>query len=279
MKMFVKTPRIFLLVFFSLLSCGEDEPTPDPGPNTNTAIIEEEAQISAAYTDIDNISLFSLQENGQGLRTQLEFTGDLCPNTEVVHDFENMRIVIDFGEGCTSPNGIFRRGKLLIDYTGRIVFPGVMITVSFDNYHINDIRLEGSRVSTNRGIDLQNGTITFETVINNGKLTWPDGSVSTIALTQNRKFFLPMEAEGIRAEVTGSASGKSKLGVDFDSQISEPLIFFQTCTNTGNWIPSIGKSLITVSGAFVFEVDYGEGECDRTIEVTLEGQTTTLDLD
>lgn len=268
-----------LLAAVILISCSEEDPLPDPGPNPNAQIVKEDAEINAAFTDTDNIALFALSANGQGLRTQVEFVGDLCAEAEVAHFPDERRIVVDFKEGCTSANGLVRKGKLLIDYTGVILFPGASVMVNFENYHVNGVKIEGTRTSTNRGINLNEGTITFETIVNNGRLTWEDGSQATVTINHNRKFILPGENEGIRAEITGTTSGNSRTGVAFNAEISEALVFFQNCTNTGNWIPSQGKSLIAISQAFLFEVDYGTGECDREITVRLEGETITLTLD
>lgn len=273
--------RIFLFAMLGciiLLSCSESDPLPDPGPNPNAVIVAEDAAINAAYTDADNIALFALQANGQGFRTQVEFNGDLCSKANVKYLAENNRVEVDFGDGCTSSNGVIRKGKLLIDITSSILFPGAYVTINFENYHVNGIKLEGERTLTNAGIDYNNGTITFITKVNDGKLTWPDGSQANVNVNHRRKFFLS-EEEGYRAEVTGTSFGKSRTGVDFTAEIAEALGFYQTCTNTGNWTPSKGKMIIGVSQAFIFEVDYGNGNCDKVIQVKLEGETITLTLD
>lgn len=272
--------RLTLLVAIGsilLMSCSENDPLPDPGPNLNATIVVEDAEINAAFTDTDNVVLIALQANRLGFSTEGNFFGDLCDDAKVTHLPENKRIIVDFGEGCTSANGITRKGRLFINYTGMIFFPTASVTVNFQEYFVNGVKIEGTRVTTNKGIDLNYMTMSFEIKMDNGKLTWPDGSQSSVTISHNRKFFL--QDQDMRAEVTGSSSIKSRIGVDVNSEIYYPLVFVQTCTNSGNWIPSEGISVISLSQSFVFQVDYGQGICDREIQVRLEGETITLTLD
>lgn len=271
--------RLTLLIAISnilLISCHENDPLPDPGLNPYSTIVED-AEINAVFADTDNVALIALQIYRLVYSTEGNFFGDLCDEAIVTHFPENKRIIVDFGDGCTSGNGITRKGRVIINYTGMISFPTASITVNFQDYFVNGVKIEGTRVTTNKGIDLNYMTLSFEIKMDNGKLTWTDGGQSNVKISHNRKFFL--HDQDMRTEIIGSSSVKSRSGVDFTSDIYYPLVYVKTCTHTGNWIASEGMSFLSLSQSIVFQVDYGQGKCDREITVILEDESIRLTLD
>ena len=80
------------------------------------------------------------------------------------------KIIIDFGTGCTSAEGVVRKGKVLLTYSGNLAFPGSTIITSFEGYEVNVLKLEGTRVLTNTGINLATSTITMTVKVENGNV-------------------------------------------------------------------------------------------------------------
>jgi hypothetical protein len=85
-------------------------------------------------------------------------------------------IVIDFGDGCTDPRGNVRKGKILIHFEGRRFLPGSVLIVTFENYFINGIELDGQRTLTT--LESVDANPTFQVQLE-GTITWPDGKVAT----------------------------------------------------------------------------------------------------
>ncbi|WP_194973578.1 hypothetical protein [Aquiflexum lacus] len=269
----------FLFAFgflFFLVSC---ERTEELLPSQDSAVLQEEAQVTASFEDVDFLAFSAMQSNGLSSRTNLDVGTDLCENTKVDFFPNNKSIVIDFGEGCLSPKGIMRKGKVMLFYSGFTFDSNAEITISFDGYEVNGLKIEGRRKLIHKGFNAEGKYFLFETVIAAGKATWPDGTFATIEGEYEKKFFLPTDSNGIKLKVTGGSGGKTRTGVSYMSLIEQELLFIQSCTDKGNWIPSSGKVEITLDTSQKFLIDYGDGACDKTASVTHNDKTIPIKFD
>jgi hypothetical protein len=270
----------FLFVFGCLLWLTSCEKTEELLPQQDTAILQEEAQVNASFEDVDQLILSSILGNGTGLRTMVVLSNDLCPDTKVDFYPNNRSIVINFGSGCTSPRGINRKGKLTITYSEPAPGSVMEINILFDGYFVNDLKIEGRRKIIHKGLNEEGMYLHFESVIYDGKVTWPDGTYATIEGEHDKKLFLSSGvSDDSRLEVTGGSGGKTRLGIPYMSLIEEKLMFHQNCTSKGNWIPSSGKIELTINSDQRFLIDYGDGACDKTGSVTHNGKTLPIKFD
>jgi len=81
-------------------------------------------------------------------------------------------ITIDFGNGCTGPDGRTRRGKITTIYSAPMRLPGSTATTTFDEYYVDDVHVEGAMTVQNNSV---NNDLVFSTTVENGKLSKPDG--------------------------------------------------------------------------------------------------------
>ena len=269
-------PFLQLLAIVIFTSCDKND---DGGPTADTEIIKEQAEVTASYEEVDNIIIFAMQSNGLGLKTALNVNGDYCANTQTIINEGSKTITVDFGQGCTSPNGINRKGKIILTYSGNFLIPGTIVNTTFEGYEVNGKLLEGTRKVTNKGFDPNGTFIILETTITNGKVTWSDNTSATITLRHDRKIYFPTETEGLKIEITGDSSGKSRNGFNYSAVVATPLIFLQSCTDTGNWVPSSGILEILVENNQEFSVNYGSGTCDKNAVVNFNGQNVNLAFD
>ena len=125
-----------------------------------------------------------------------------------------MTLTIDFGGGCTDTYGVTRKGKIIGVFSGRYTDAGTTVDVSFDNYFVNDHKVEGTKVIANTGRNNSNQlefTVTDDNLItksDGGQVTWE--SVRTHAWTAG-------EGTGIwicddEYTITGIASGNASDG-------------------------------------------------------------------
>ena len=255
------------MIFGSILlvSCKEDEAPLNPDPAIAT--FEDEVVVNAAYEDLDNVTLDVMQSSGLGLRT----TGmtALCSGATVNHDLNNKKITVNFGTGCTGPQGNIRKGKIILTYSGtNFLFPGTSIVTTFESYEVNGYKIEGKRTMTNTGVDLATSTITVGVKVENGKVTWPNNSFVTFNSDQVRK--LKLGNNGYEASITGTASGKSRENKDYSLVITEALVIKQECVQTGVYVPGKGILELTYQGITI-SADYGAGNCDKKILITYPG--------
>lgn len=263
-------------IIFLMFSC---EKTEELLPQQDTAVLNEEVQVNAAFEEADLFTLAALQSNGLGLRTQLGMESDFCPNTKVDFYPNNKSIVINFGDGCTSPKGISRKGKIMVYFSAMSYEDGTEITMTFDGYEVNGLKIQGRRKLIHRGFNAEDKFFLFETVIYDGKVTWPDGTFATVEGEYLKKLFLPNAERGFKLEVTGGSGGVTRLGIPFLSLIDQKLVFNQECTDKGNWIPSSGIVDLTLNGESKFRINYGNGECDKTATVTHDDKTVSVKFD
>ncbi|HWR33429.1 MAG TPA: hypothetical protein VN451_07890 [Chitinophagaceae bacterium] len=195
-------------------------------------------------------------------------------------------VVIDFGtSGCMGPDGHIRKGKIISDYTNRLIYPGAMATTTFDGYYIDSIHVEGVHKISN----ISSGTASkvFKVEVINGKLTKPSGNFiewnSLNTITQVEGLTTPGDPRDDIFKITGSAKGFVKRGnllVRWESTITEPLIRRFTC----RWIVKGRIRTMRLNlpnpnnSPWVAVLDFGNGGCDNQATITINGITHQITL-
>ena len=62
-------------------------------------------------------------------------------------------LTLDFGTGCTSADGIMRKGKLIYVFSDPLLVPGATASVTFDQYVVNGYGVLGTYTITNNSSD------------------------------------------------------------------------------------------------------------------------------
>lgn len=254
------------MISFLIISCESvaDKILPEP----DLSLLNDEVEIYRSYEDVDNITLEVMQANGFGARVINSSRTMLCKTAIVNINKQTKKIVIDFGTGCTSEEGVVRKGKIFLTYSGSLLFPGSTIITTFDGYEVNGLKLEGTRLLTNTGVNLATSTITMTVKVENGKITWSDNTFATLKMDQVRE--IKLGTDGYEASVTGTGSGKSRGDYNYLTLITTPLKLTQSCISSGVWIPNSGVLQFTYKGIEA-SVDYGSGTCDKIGKVTYPG--------
>ncbi|HMU45266.1 MAG TPA: hypothetical protein PKC72_02810 [Chitinophagaceae bacterium] len=197
-----------------------------------------------------------------------------------------VRITIDFGNtGCPGPDGHVRRGKVITEYTARLIVPGAVAVTTFDGFYIDDIKVEGTHKITN--ISSANTTPLarkFKVEVIEGKLTKPNGNYikwnSTKFITQVEGLVTATPLDDI-FKIEGSANGQALRGnllVAWQSTITEPLIKRFTC----RWIVRGRIRTVRVNTSnnspWVAILDFGNGICDNQATLAINGVTHQITL-
>ena len=186
-----------------------------------------------------------------------------------------VRIIIDFGNaGCTGRDGHTRYGKIVIEYTGRLIVPGNSASVVFQDFRIDELGVGGSLAITNTG---STGNRQF-TVEVEGKLTRPNGNYtqwnSRRVITQIEGLSTPLIALDDIFQIEGSASAKIKRGdviVACESHIVEPLIKRYNCRWLVKGIVEAARENLSSTSKWVARLNYGDGGCDNLAVLTING--------
>ena len=177
-------------------------------------------------------------------------------------------ILIDFGAGCTSPNGITRSGKINITLSDSLRKSGSVAVMTFDNYYVSGFKKEGTITWTNTS---QVGIRSWERKCENGKVTAPDGRYwlhsGTQVVVQTGGSSTPLNLLDDVFSITGSNTVTNTSGKTRTCEITEALEKKVACENI-----DMGK--IKIQGPNHFAVlDFGDGTCDRIATISIDGNT------
>jgi hypothetical protein len=186
-------------------------------------------------------------------------------------------VTIDYGtDGCEGPNGHMRKGMITINMSDSMIHAGAVREISFQDFSIDDIQIEGVRTVTNTGLNGA-GQPTFSRTVVDASLTWPD---ATTVSWQSNTTGTMIEGFGDNVllnnvwSISGTSSGLSKNGAQWASEITQPIIRKHACP----W-PVSGFRTITVGGNTAsLDYSYGTGidGCDRKGLLTLPNGNTRV---
>ena len=188
---------------------------------------------------------------------------------------------IDFGDTPCQTDGIraYKQGVLIISWTGNKMDSGTVITVTTQNYFVGDTstemhQLQFTKTATNMGLNAA-GNLHFAIVVTDATLTLDSGQVVTWSANHDREWFQgdPNDLSDDVFFTTGNSSGVDRNGVPFTVQITQALRKNANC----DWIVS-GVEEITRNNGSTRTLDFGNGDCDNIVEVTVNGQTIIMHI-
>jgi hypothetical protein len=268
-----------------VISCSDEDTLNSADQQT----VSSEASSDSYFEDAEGIAssaAFATNAELEGGRTSSldsRLTGATITFAEGSTE-EGGTITIDFGTGKTF-NGVVRAGKIIIEYTGARRTQGSSHTIYFENFYVNGVRIEGVRTVTVSQVDPN--FITHHIELIDGKITWNEGMANetsaTRTSTHDRKWIhngtplIPTEDE-IRILKDGIAGGTNRNGTDYEMQITADIVFRAECLSQKRFLPVAGEKVLLVGGNTGKEitVNYGTGECDNVISVTINGQTKVV---
>ncbi len=262
MKKLLFIPAILMTMFFS--SCSEEG---ENQADLETQFdLESEATIDANYEDVDDIvdaSFASLSENGRVAEDEM------LDGATVTHDRDNNIITIDYGTGVEGPGGRIRKGVIVITYSDLRWIPGAFRQVTFEDFSIDDVKVEGTRRLENTAETTEDNP-EFTVTLVGGMLTFTDSTTATREVNKVRTWNRAANPINDEVSVTGTAGGSRRDGATYSVEILEPIVYKRDCRRARVFIPVSGIKQIT-SGENVMIVDYGDGECDNVATITING--------
>lgn len=186
-----------------------------------------------------------------------------------------LRVEIDFGAGCPGKDGRIRSGKIITEYTGRLLYPGKSATTVFKDYFVDSLKIEGTVKITNTGsATLRQFTIN----VSGAKLTRPNGNYtkwnSQKEITQVEGMLTPELHFDDVFTVTGHASGEIKtnrFATTWESAIVEPLRKRYSCSWISRGVVKIIRRNQAADSKWVGILNYGAGTCDNKATLLVNG--------
>lgn len=261
----------FAAISFVFVSCENDLDGLEQELQAQDMQVEEIAALETYAEDVDDQVAKACDDLfNRGLLT------DSCATISFAEPqgvFPNT-ITVDYGDGCTGPNGRTRYGMIIITVSDSLANAGAIRTATSVDFFIDDIAIEFTRTLTNNGLN-DEGKPSF-TKEGNILATFPDGSTASRSGTRTRTQIKGANTEEFFDDVftiTGSASGVGKQGNEYASEIIQPLLKKRACP----WI-SGGILELTKNGNTAL-LNFGDGDCDHLAVLTKpDGSTRPVNL-
>jgi len=171
-------------------SCKKEDTDKNPSITEAeaTEYSTESMETEATFDDLQDVSMMAADEEGvisagkpapntagkpfPFLRLRLRIGASAVITVTPEDNTYPKTVTIDFGAGDTCPDGKFRKGKIVLNFTGPIRHPGSVVTITLVDFQIGRAKVEGTKVITNLS---ENGHIKFSVQITDGKVTFPNG--------------------------------------------------------------------------------------------------------
>ncbi len=273
--------KIFIsvaVISITLNACKKDEIniSPDNETETSTDNALAENTFDNALTIVDQAQSSDLSTFKNGGSNSENIILSACATIWRDTIATTREVIVDFGTvNCVGADGRSRRGKIILTYTGAYKATGSVKTISFDNYYVNDNKVEGNKTITNQGKNAQ-GDIVYSINVA-GSITLANNFGIIVYNSTRQRIFI----EGVNTIeliddvylITGTSSGSSRNGDLYNVTIKTPLRRELNCKNfVSGSIEYIAKN------RRMRLLDFGNGVCDSLATVTINGIIYTIIL-
>jgi hypothetical protein len=235
----------------------------------------EEIEIAESSSSLESATLEEIQNIQQVLTENPEGGRTAAGCARVTRDAEQKIITIDFGSGCVGPFGRERKGMIIVHYGGSFNDLLANRVITFKNYFVNNKSVSGTIEL--RDFNLVNDHLTYTRKHEDLKVTFPAGH----SVTSNGSTTITwLEGEGDDDvtndvySITGAYTGITSRGITITRTITEALVVNIKCLSEGGFSIVAGKIEVKVMNRKreqVRTIEYGDGACDHTITVTVNG--------
>lgn len=271
---FLKTAVAFAIIFFA--SCSKDNSSSNS--DLTAADVAMTAKIDQSTNDVLDIAQDQyFQQNAAGKGIIPTSSLPACAVITTVRTNTSWTRTIDFGtEGCALSNGNVIKGKII--FTGNVDFTTNLYTISysFDHFYHNGYLVEGNRTITRT---LESTTANPEihpvfVLTIDMTFTSPDGKVFKRVGTRTREFIVgyntPLDLNDNVFLITGSWTTTFPNGDVASTTITTPIRIENSCQ-----YKIVSGVLTIIKNDHTAILDYGNGTCDNTATLTIDGGAPT----
>ncbi len=272
----------FVLFIFSCQKENNESENPALTETEATEYSLESMEAEASYDDITDIGMTAADEEGiisagKGtglrpfpfLRLRLRIGAKAIITVTPDDNTYPKTVTIDFGEGYVCPDGKLRKGKIVMNFSGRIRTAGSVVTISLVDFQLGRAKIEGTKLITNLSA---NGNIKFSVQVKDGKVTYPNGRIYTYEKLKYINQIAGSTTDEISDDVysiEGSSKTIFKNGIAILISAKQALIKKVSCA----WI---SDGILNVKiGKHEFSLDYkypNNGDCDNKALLTWNNQ-------
>jgi hypothetical protein len=265
-----------LFISLSFIACKKDSDKQSSSDNTSDIeIAQNESLGESSFNDVTVMTDQAIVTGAVAYRVDgTEGTdgllGNPCATVSVDTVSALRKITIDFGSAnCMCNDGRNRRGKVIATWNGgRYRDSNTVVSLSFDNYFVNDNQIKGTKTVTNKGHNAA-GHLVYAVEVNGQIIKANNGGTITWVSSRQREWLTgentlnPLDDS---YAITGSASGTTAAGGSYTITIKQALVCKLTC----RWFES-GILELKPTGQATRTLDYGSTGCDANATLTIFG--------
>lgn len=235
-----------------------------PRPDQDHTAALDNYKAEFYFADVLKQSDMAFKDGENGCISLVEIDLEVMPHTMLVHLGDT---------NCVGQDGLARRGQIMVTFTGPYGGEGTVITITPQNYYVNDHLVQGVKTVTNAGVNEMEQSHFNVTV--SGTITAPNGSWTSTHDYQRTRTWIAGEGSmnmfDDEYHITGGGHGINRNGIPFTVDIITPLHVKVGCP----WIVA-GIQHITPQGLPARIIDYGSGACDGVVSITVGQFTFTI---
>ena len=276
------------LIFTSCKKENSNQSAPVSEAESQT-ITEETTAADAEYDELSEIGFTASadieaspsvqnEEPGTGARIRteifIELAAKLGPCTVVTVSGEGFpkTVTINYGDGCWCRDGKFRKGAVVLHFTGPLRTAGSVLTITLRDYYVNRAHIQGTKTISNQS---EAAVHKFSVKIENGKVTWPNGRGFSYEGNRVITQVAGMDTWTIRDDVY-EIEGRNKTvyanGVIVVKNTETPLVKKISC----KWIVQ-GIVKIKINERTLY-INFGNGDCDNKASISWTGGEKEITL-
>lgn len=282
----MKKPLIRSLLMLSMISliftaCKKDKPMLDDV--NDIASVEENAQGDENFSDVfTSVSNFSVENDRNftsnskdALKTLSTDSISEEPIVTICPKGNNWpkTVIFDYGKGVIN-NKTTRKGKIIAVYSNKFKIKNATVTLTFENYTVNNTKIECTKTITNLGLNPQ-GNYIFSIIISGSKFN-KDNIKFTYNANRTIEWIKGYNTNTIFDDefaITGTSTGINSKGVSYTTNITSPLI-----KKTGWPYLVAGVIEILPENKYSRTLNYGNGELDAKATLTINGVSREFNL-
>jgi hypothetical protein len=280
MRLIIPVGLFSLLAFFAV-SCEKNNVSPESTSLSpiDIDLAKDDAIADDIYDDVDALVQTGLRElvENDFQQSSLKSADEdfICLEITVDHPdttrFPKV-ITLNYGEGCTfiiNGDTITKQGAIIITLTDKFYNPGAQHIVTFREYYVNGIKVEGKLTSTYVGVN-EDELLEYRMTLEGGKLIYDETTQYTREARHKKEWYrsnVPVEDS---LYISGSMWGVNVEGEEYSREITERLTLAHCPSYGRRWVIVEGQIVSTLGDRETI-IDYSDGGCEGIAIIRRDG--------
>jgi hypothetical protein len=261
-----------LALGFSFTSCEKDEED-SVFTSEQVSSTQDDAQSNDLMDDIDN-EIDDVSNANNSMKSGSIDTSALAGRTVVwTTNNDGTKTAVITYTNFQNPHALNERvknGVITIVVTGKRADNTYKRVVTFQNFSINEIKIEGTRTIE------KVSTLTYKITLTGGKITFKDNTTFLCEYVRTRTMISGSATPNFIWDDSytfeGTATGTTRRNVQYKKEITKPVVIL-----TAYRFPVSGTFKVTTAKD-TLTLDYGDGSLDALATICKNGKTKTISL-